>query len=251
MATWRVSWQRLTRGAFFRASAHDAAAQVDSSVGGKVAVNLPAAKNMVGAFWQPAAVIIDTHVLSSLPHREYFAGWGEVVKYGVIQDADFFAYLEQHVEQILARDDDTLRYVVARCCRLKADVVQEDEREQSGRRAILNYGHTFAHALEAATGYQQLLHGEAVAIGMLCASRLAESLQLVDREFTVRQRQLLAALGLPVSVPPVDTQMMLQLMQQDKKVAHGRLRFVLPVRMGHVELFGDIESQLVRAAMWG
>ena len=226
-------------------------AQVDSSVGGKVAVNLPAAKNMVGAFWQPSAVIIDTHVLSSLPHREYFAGWGEVVKYGVIQDADFFAYLEQHVEQILARDDDTLRYVVARCCRLKADVVQEDEREQSGRRAILNYGHTFAHALEAATGYQQLLHGEAVAIGMLCASRLAESLQLVDREFTARQRQLLTALGLPVSVPPVDTQMMLQLMQQDKKVAHGRLRFVLPVRMGHVELFGDVESQLVCAAMWG
>jgi 3-dehydroquinate synthase len=227
-------------------------AQVDSSVGGKVAVNLPTAKNMIGAFWQPSAVIIDTHVLTSLPHREYLAGWGEVVKYGVIQDAEFFAYLEQHVSQILTRDDQTLRHVVARCCRLKAEVVHEDEREQTGRRAILNYGHTFAHALEAATGYQHLLHGEAVAIGMLCASRLAESLQLVDQEFTARQRRLLAALGLPVEVPPaVDPQVLLQSMQQDKKVAHGRVRFVLPVSMGRVELFGDIDSHLVRAAIQG
>jgi 3-dehydroquinate synthase len=226
-------------------------AQVDSSVGGKVAVNLPAAKNMIGAFWQPSAVIVDTRVLSSLPHREYLAGWGEVVKYGVIQDAEFFAYLEQHVDLILARDDETLRHVIARCCRLKADVVHEDEREQSGRRAILNYGHTFGHALEAATGYQQLLHGEAVAIGMLCASRLAESLRLVDQEFTDRQRRLLTACGLPVEVPPVDTQLVLQSMRQDKKVAHGRLRFVLPVRMGQVELVGDIDPQLVRAAILG
>jgi 3-dehydroquinate synthase len=216
-----------------------------------VAVNLPTAKNMIGAFWQPSAVIIDTHVLASLPHREYLAGWGEVVKYGVIQDAEFFAYLEQHVGQILTRDDQTLRHVVARCCRLKAEVVHEDEREQTGRRAILNYGHTFAHALEAATGYQHLLHGEAVAVGMLCASRLAESLQLVDPEFTARQRRLLAALGLPVEVPPVDTQILLQSMQQDKKVAHGRLRFVLPVTMGRVELFGDIDPHLVRAAIQG
>ncbi len=155
------------------------------------------------------------------------------------------------MDQILARDDETLRHVIARCCRLKADVVQDDEREQSGRRAILNYGHTFGHALEAATGYQQLLHGEAVAIGMLCASRLAESLQLVDQEFTDRQRRLLTACGLPVAVPPVDTQLMLQSMQQDKKVAHGQLRFVLPVRMGQVELFGDIDPQLVRAAILG
>jgi len=226
-------------------------AQVDSSVGGKVAVNLPAAKNMVGAFWQPSAVIIDTRVLSSLPHREYVAGWGEVVKYGVIQDADFLAYLEQHVDRILARDDETLRHVIARCCRLKAEVVQDDEREQSGRRAILNYGHTFAHALEAVTGYEQLLHGEAVAIGMLCASRLAESLHLVDDSFTARQRRLLSALGLPVDAPRMDPQRLLESMQQDKKVAHGRLRFVLPVRMGHVELFGDIDPQLVRAAILG
>ena len=207
-------------------------AQVDSSVGGKVAVNLPTAKNMVGAFWQPSAVIIDTHVLQTLPRREYLAGWGEVVKYGVIQDAELFVYLEQHVSQILARDHATLRHVIARCCRLKADVVQEDEREQSGRHAILNYGHTFGHALEAATGYRELLHGEAVAIGMLCTSRLAELIQLVDPEFTDRQRRLLTALGLPVAVPPVDVPLVLRSPCSRTKAAHGRLRFVLPVRHG-------------------
>ena len=143
----------FTRGLRFVQVPTTLLAQVDSSVGGKVAINLPEAKNMVGAFWQPAGVIIDTRVLSSLPQREYQAGLGEVVKYGVIQDAEFFEYLEQHADQILARDDEVLRYIVARCCQLKAEVVQEDEREESGRRAILNYGHTFGHALEAATRY--------------------------------------------------------------------------------------------------
>ena len=226
-------------------------AQVDSSVGGKVGINLPAAKNMVGAFWQPSGVLIDTRTLTSLPQREYQAGLGEVVKYGVIQDADFFAYLEQHVEQILARDDDTLRYIVARCCQLKADVVQQDEREESGRRAILNYGHTFGHALEAATRYRQLLHGEAVSIGMLCASRLAEALGLVEAEFTARQAKLLTAFSLPIEVPAVDLKMVLDSMRQDKKVAHGKLRFVLPTRMGHVELREEIDEALIRAAVQG
>lgn len=224
-------------------------AQVDSSVGGKVAVNLPAAKNMVGAFWQPAAVLIDTHVLASLPRREYRAGLGEVVKYGVIQDAEFFAYLESHVEAILQRDDEVLRQVIARCCRLKADIVEQDEREESGRRAILNYGHTFGHAIESATQYQQLLHGEAVAIGMLCASRLAESLGMVDSAFTQRQRDLLRAFELPVDVPAIDVDAMLEAMRQDKKVAHGKLRFVLPTRMGHVELVQDVDLEQIRAAI--
>ncbi len=226
-------------------------AQVDSSVGGKVAINLPAAKNMIGAFWQPAAVLIDTRVLTTLPSRDYGAGWGEVVKYAVIQDAALFGYLEENVEGILRRDDTVLRHVIARCCRHKADIVQHDEREQSGRRAILNYGHTFGHALEAATGYDALRHGEAVAIGMLCASRLAESLQLVDRPFTARQRQLLAALGLPVEVPPVDIQRVMAAMQQDKKAARGQVRFVLPVCLGRVELFGDIDDKLIQAALVG
>ncbi len=224
-------------------------AQVDSSVGGKVAINLPSAKNMVGAFWQPTAVLIDTHVMTTLPPREYISGLGEVVKYGVIQDAEFFLFLEQHVAELKARDDQTLRHVVARCCQLKAEVVQQDEREESGRRAILNYGHTFGHAFEAVCGYGEMLHGEAVAIGMLCASRLAESLDLIDGELTRRQSKLLEALGLPTDIPPVDTDKVLTAMQRDKKVAHGQLRFVLPTAMGHVKLIGDIEPNQVRAAI--
>ena len=224
-------------------------AQVDSSVGGKVAVNLPAAKNMVGAFWQPTAVIIDTRVLLTLPQREYHAGLGEVVKYGVIQDAELFEYLERNAGRLLARDDEVLRYVIARCCQLKAQVVQEDEREESGRRAILNYGHTFGHALESATRYTQLLHGEAVAIGMLCASRLAESLGMVNASLTARQKDLLTQFSLPVDVPPVDLETVLGAMHQDKKVAHGKLRFVLPTRLGHVELREQINPELVRAAI--
>ncbi len=224
-------------------------AQVDSSVGGKVGINLPAAKNMVGAFWQPALVLIDTSVLKTLAEREYRAGLGEVVKYGVILDRQFFAYLEQHVEQLLARDDDVLRHVVARCCRLKADVVQQDEREESGLRAVLNYGHTFAHALETVTGYDQWLHGEAVSMGMICASRLAERLGRIDPSVTRRQLDLLSALGLPVSVPDIDREAAIAAMRRDKKVAHGRLRFVLPTRLGHVELVGDVPPQAVLAAM--
>ena len=176
-------------------------AQVDSSVGGKVGINLPGAKNMVGAFWQPLGVLIDTDVLATLPAREYRSGLAEVVKYGVILDADFFDYLEDHVDQLNARDANVLQHVVARSCQLKADVVEADERETTGLRAVLNYGHTFCHAIEAVTGYGEYLHGEAVAIGMLCASRLAESLGRIDSEVTQRQLRLLTSLGLPNSVP--------------------------------------------------
>jgi 3-dehydroquinate synthase len=144
-----------------------------------------------------------------------------------------------------------LRYIVARCCQLKAEVVQQDEREESGRRAILNYGHTFGHALEAATRYTQLLHGEAVSIGMLCASRLAESLEMIDPALTIRQQDLLAKFSLPIDVPAVDLEVVLKAMQQDKKVAHGKLRFVLPTRLGHVELCDGVDTELVRAAIEG
>lgn len=224
-------------------------AQVDSSVGGKVGINLPNAKNMVGAFWQPSAVLIDTQVLTTLPEREYCAGLAEVVKYGVILDAGFFDYLEQHLEGVKRRDDKVLVHVVRRCCELKADVVQQDEREETGLRAVLNYGHTFCHALEAVTGYEKLLHGEAVSIGMLCASRLAERMDRVDQHFTKRQFDLLHALGLPTTVPDVDHKALLAAMRHDKKVQHGRLRFVLPVRMGHVELVEDVDESDVLAAL--
>lgn len=223
-------------------------AQVDSSVGGKVGINLPGAKNMVGAFWQPAAVLIDTDVLNTLPLREYRSGLAEVVKYGVILDPEFFTYLEANIDGLNNREPSVMRHIVARSCELKARVVSADEREETGLRAVLNYGHTFCHAFEAETGYGTYLHGEAVAIGMLCASRLAESMGRIDAEVTRRQYSLLEALGLPLSVPDVDHDVLIRAMQKDKKTEHGKLRFVLPTRMGHVELVSGVPAELVRAA---
>jgi 3-dehydroquinate synthase len=224
-------------------------AQVDSSVGGKVGVNLPGAKNMVGAFWQPRGVVIDVDVLGTLPEREFRAGMAEVVKYGVIMDAEFFAYLETSVDAINQRNAAVLTQIVERCCRLKADVVEEDEYETKGRRSILNYGHTFCHALEAVTGYEQLLHGEGVAIGMMCAARLAQRLGRVDGEFTERQLKLLAALHLPTVSPQVDPDELLEAMYHDKKVERGELRFVLPTQLGHVELVRGVRTDDVLAAL--
>ena len=224
-------------------------AQVDSSVGGKVGINLSQAKNMVGAFLQPLGVLIDTATLDTLPKREYVSGLAEVLKYGVILDAEFFADLEANVAKLVARDPQTLIRVIARCCRLKADVVQQDEREESGVRAVLNYGHTFAHAFEALTGYGELLHGEAVSIGMLCAARLAQRLGRVDAAFVARQKVLIETLGLPTKAPKLDRAKILATMMHDKKVEHGKLRFILPTRMGHVELVGGVEPGDVKAAI--
>ena len=225
-------------------------ATVDSSVGGKVGVNLSGAKNMVGAFWQPQGVLIDVNVLQSLPERDYRAGLAEVVKYGVIQDAKFFDKLEAQADLILARDPVLMRDIIARCCQLKAEVVTEDERETTGRRAILNYGHTFCHALESCTGYGHFLHGEAVAIGMLCASRLAESLEMIDASITQRQFQLLTKFELPTDVPTdLSRRDLVEAMQHDKKTEHGKLRFILPMAMGHVKIVDNIDSKLVEAAL--
>src|SRR3954471_429764 len=208
----------FTRGVRFVQVPTTLLAQVDSSVGGKVGVNLPGGKNLVGAFWQPRGVIIDVTVLDSLPEREFTAGMAEVVKYGVIQDPEFFAYLEKNVEAITNRDAAVLTYIVKRCCRLKADVVEKDEREETGLRSILNYGHTFCHAFEAATNYEEVLHGEGVAIGMMCAARLAERLGRVDAAFVARQQKLLEAFKMPLGVPDVERNELLELMYRDKKV---------------------------------
>jgi 3-dehydroquinate synthase len=225
-------------------------AHVDSSVGGKVGINLPGAKNMVGAFWQPRGVLIDTDTLATLPDREYRSGLAEVVKYGVILDREFFEYLEANAGDAAGRKADCLRHVIARSCRLKADVVEQDEREETGLRAVLNYGHTFGHAIEAVTGYNRFLHGETVAIGMMCAARLALSLGRIDNELLDRQRQLLEALGLPVDCPSdLDAKSLLAAMQSDKKVEHGRLRFVLPDRLGHVELVEGVSADQAAAAL--
>jgi 3-dehydroquinate synthase len=215
-------------------------AMVDSSVGGKVAVNHPRAKNLIGTFHQPVGVWIDTQALDTLPEREYRSGLAEVVKYGVILDADFFAYLEANGAALLRREPEAVRRVVTRCCRLKADVVEQDEREETGLRAVLNYGHTFAHAFETAAGYGGWLHGEAVAAGMVCASRLAERRGLIGPEPTARQVRLLEALGLPTAPQPWPAEALLATMRSDKKALAGRLRFVLPRRLGEVALFDDV-----------
>jgi 3-dehydroquinate synthase len=224
-------------------------AMVDSSVGGKVAVNHPHGKNLIGAFHQPLGVWIDTATLDTLPDREYRSGLAEVVKYGVILDADLFAYLEENVRAILDRQPGAVEHIVARSCQLKADVVEKDERELTGLRAVLNYGHTFAHAFETVAGYGAWLHGEAVAAGMICASRLAQRCGLIDQSITDRQCQLLEAFGLPIALPPGRVEEWLAVMRTDKKAEAGRLRFVLPRRLGEVALFGDVPEDEVRAVL--
>ncbi|MGH7127234.1 MAG: 3-dehydroquinate synthase [Planctomycetaceae bacterium] len=227
-------------------------AQVDSSVGGKVGVNHAWGKNLIGAFHQPLGVFIDTETLSTLPDREYRAGLAEVVKYGVILDAEFFEYLEANVAGLNSRAPDVLRHVIARSCRLKADVVEQDEYERTGLRAALNYGHTFAHAFEALTGYGQLLHGEAVSVGMLCASRLADRRGLVDASVTARQTALLESLHLPTTLGvSLKAESVLDRMRLDKKSVAGRLRFVLPKSLGHVATFDDVPEDDVRIVLEG
>lgn len=224
-------------------------AMVDSSVGGKVGINHPRGKNLIGAFHQPVGVWIDAAALNTLPDREYRSGLAEVVKYGVILDAEFFSWLEANTEAVLRREPAAVRHIVARSCRLKADVVEKDEREETGLRAMLNYGHTFAHAFETVGGYGTWLHGEAVAAGMVCASRLAERRGLIDAEVTERQRTLLLQLGLPTAPLswPIDD--LLATMRTDKKAVAGRLRFVLPRRLGEVALVEDVPEDDVRRTL--
>ena len=226
-------------------------AMVDSSVGGKVAVNHPRGKNLIGTFHQPIGVWIDTATLNTLPDREYRSGLAEVVKYGVILDADFFAYLEANVDAILKKEQAVIQHVVTRCCRLKADIVEKDEREETGLRAVLNYGHTFAHAFETVGGYGAWLHGEAVAAGMICASRLAERRGLIPADLTARQVSLLRKFGLPTERGQWPSSELLEAMRSDKKSLAGRLRFILPRRLGEVALFDDVSEDDVRAVLQG
>lgn len=222
--------------------------QVDSSVGGKTGINLPQAKNMVGTFWQPSLVVIDMQTLDSLPTREFQSGLAEVVKYGVILLPELFEYLEENSAAILAKRPAVLQRIIADSCRAKASVVQQDERETTGLRAILNYGHTFAHAIESIAGYGRFLHGEAVSIGMHMAAQLACTMGRIDEALVIRQRKLLEAFQLPIHCDE-DPERLWEAMQHDKKVVHGKLRFILPNRLGHVELVPDVDKQLVLAAM--
>jgi len=220
-------------------------AMVDSSVGGKTGVNIAAGKNLVGAFHQPRAVFIDTATLATLPGREYAAGLAEVVKYGAIGDADFFAWLEANADALEARDGDALAEAIGFSCRYKAGVVARDEREQ-GERALLNFGHTFGHALEAERGYGDLLHGEAVAIGMVLAAKLSAALGRAPAEDADRLARLLSRFGLPVAPPRADADALLARMRLDKKNVSGRLRLILWRGIGKAEIVPDIDEAPVR-----
>ena len=223
-------------------------AQVDSSVGGKTGINLADAKNMVGAFWQPKFVVIDPNTLHTLDEANFTSGLGEVVKYGVIMDHSFFSNLESNIEEICKRDSAVLTRIIADCCRLKAQVVAEDELETSGRRAILNYGHTFGHAIEKVFGYGTYLHGHAVSIGMQCAAWLANHLGMFDAESQARQTVLLEQLGCPTKLRETDLDQLVAAMHRDKKVERGTLRLILPTEIGRVELMDAPEDSLLRRA---
>jgi len=223
-------------------------AQVDSSVGGKTGVNHPLGKNTIGAFHQPSAVVIDLDTLRTLPDRELRAGLAEVVKHGVIADADLFDYLVAEAPRLLAKDLEALKWPVVRSCEIKSAVVSADEREQ-GERANLNYGHTFGHAIESVTQYRQFLHGEAVALGMQAAAHLAASLDMAPADLPQRQAACLQACGLPVTWDglPVDDTM--ALMRHDKKWRAGKMLFVLPCGIGRVERRSDVPADKIRAAL--
>lgn len=210
-------------------------AQVDSSIGGKTGVNHPLGKNLIGAFYQPKLVLSDPGVLRTLPAREYRAGLAEVIKYGVIADASFFQFLETEMHRILDLDPATVQHIIRTSSAVKAAVVSEDERE-GDRRRILNFGHTVGHALETVTTYRRYKHGEAVAIGMVAAARLAVQLGLADTRVTGRIRDLVHKTGLPDRLPAYPAAALLRAMRQDKKVQDRRIHFVLPDRIGHVSV---------------
>ena len=222
-------------------------AQVDSAIGGKTGINHPQGKNLIGAFYQPRLILVDPACLLTLPERVYREGWGEIIKYGVALDAKLFEQLERTV-RIAPTDSATLSAIIARCIRLKMQIVQGDEHDQ-GQRAILNYGHTFGHALEAVTGYSAWLHGEAVSIGMEVASQIAVAQGVLALDEAIRQRTILSTYGLPITCADIDISAALAAMQQDKKVRSGRMRWVLPDRIGHAAVYGDIPSTAVQEAI--
>jgi 3-dehydroquinate synthase len=224
-------------------------AQVDASVGGKVAVNHPRAKNLIGAFHQPRLVVIDPAVLSTLPEREYRSGLAEIIKTGAALDAELFTTLEASVPAIQGRDPELLERVIATCCAEKAAIVEQDEREESGLRMVLNYGHTVGHALETLSGYGVWLHGEAVAVGMMVAARLANHLELVDARTTERQAALLSAVGLPTRFETPAPPVVWDALRHDKKARAGRVPFVLLKALGHAEVCFDVQAEMVLQAL--
>lgn len=222
--------------------------QVDSSVGGKTAINHPLGKNMIGAFYQPQAVIIDLNSLKTLPQREFSAGMAEVIKYALIGDIEFLSWLEKNIEALMALDEALLSEAVYHCCQMKARIVSIDEKE-NGIRALLNLGHTFAHAIEAQMGYGNWLHGEAVAAGMVLACRLSENMGLISSANTRRVINLLIQAKLPVTPPKMTFDSWLNHMSHDKKVQDGRMRFIILESLGQAKLADDISSKMLKETL--
>jgi 3-dehydroquinate synthase len=223
-------------------------AQVDSSVGGKTAINHPLGKNLIGAFYQPRVVLIDTDTLATLPEREFSAGLAEVIKYGAIRDIAFFEWLEQNMEALLSRKEDAVGYAIERSCINKAEVVGADERE-TGQRVLLNYGHTFGHAIETGTGYGSWLHGEAVAAGMVLAARLSQLMGILPARDVGRLVELLRRARLPVDAPELGNGRYLELMAHDKKVEAGQLRFILLRRLGEAFVTAEVPAAAVEETL--
>jgi 3-dehydroquinate synthase len=225
-------------------------AQVDASIGGKTAIDHPKAKNLIGAFHQPRLVLVDPAVVRSLPEREYRSGVADIVKHGIVLDADYFAEVERDAAALCARDLPVVERIIGGSCRLKASVVERDERE-SELRHVLNYGHTIGHALEAATGYARFAHGEAVALGIVAEARLARRLGLASDDTVARQERLLLAVGLPVEAPAIDADAVVAAIGRDKKARDGRVPFVLAPRIGAFRLVFDVPDADIRAVLAG
>ena len=223
-------------------------AQVDSSVGGKVAVNHQLGKNLIGAFYQPDAVFMDLDMMKTLPEREIYTGLGEIIKYGIIYDEKFFYYLEDNTEAVLKLDNEAVGRVIARSCEIKAEVVSQDEKE-SGLRAILNFGHTMAHAIEKNTGYTRYNHGEAVAIGMVCAARISRDMGYISQAKVDRVEGLIKTLRLPVKAEGCDIDTLYEAIFHDKKTVNGQVKWVLMEDVGRVCITKDVPESIVKAAM--
>ncbi len=223
-------------------------AQVDASIGGKTAIDHPLGKNMIGAFHQPRLVVVDPAVARTLPEREFRSGLAEIVKHGIVLDADYFAELERDLAPLAARDLGVLERIIGGSCRLKASVVERDEREAELRH-VLNYGHTIGHALEAATGYTRYAHGEAVSLGIVAEARLARRLGIADDETTTRQERMLETLGLPVRAPSIDVEPIVSAMARDKKAKDGRVPFVLAPRIGAFRIVYDVPTTEIHAVI--
>ena len=223
--------------------------QVDSSVGGKTAVNHPLGKNMIGAFYQPKAVVIDTNSLTTLPAKEFAAGMAEVIKYGIIYDYQFFEWLEQNQQAIKQQDQAAMQHMIARCCEIKAEVVAIDEKE-SGLRAILNLGHTFGHAIEAELGYGSWLHGEAVSAGIVLASQVATKMNWLEASEFSRIQALLQAFDLPIQAPQdMHYDDFIKHMRHDKKVQAGNLVFIIPQGIGKSVVTKDVSEEVLKAVL--